>query len=67
MGYKPKDMSKMRNPVAYWMRESKAMVARHFIWTVCSDPDLDYRLSRLLALFATDMPKTYGDYAHHRR
>ena len=60
-----KDMSGVRNPVLYWYKSSKAMVTRRFLQTVCYDPDLDQRLSRLLVLFATDMPETYGDYAHH--
>ena len=66
MGYKDlKDLSKLANPVAYARKESKAICSVRFIHIVGSDPDLDYRLSRLLILFATDMPRTYGDYAHH--
>jgi hypothetical protein len=40
-------------------------VTSRFIRIMCHDPDLDVRLARLLALFATDMPKLTGDYAHH--
>lgn len=65
MGYKEKDLSELANPVAYVAKESKAMCTKRFLRIVCHDPELDYRLSRLLALFATDMPTTYGDYAHH--
>ena len=65
MGFKEKDLSKVRNPVAYVAKESKAMCTKRFIGIVCSDPDLDYRLSRLLVLFAPEMPRTYGDYASH--
>lgn len=60
-----KDMSKVRNPVAYMRRSSKAVVSRRFIQVVCHDPQMDYDLSRLLALFATPFPKTTGDWAHH--
>lgn len=63
MGYK--DMDRVRNSVGYVKRESKDACSWRFIQIVGSDPDLDQRLSRLLALFATDMPKTYGGYAHH--
>lgn len=66
MGYKEKDMSKVRDPVAYVAKESKAMISKRFIHIVCSDPQLDFDLSRLLVLFATDMPETYGGYGHHR-
>lgn len=60
-----KDMSKVRNPVAYWMKSSKAMATVRFIQIVTYDPALDADLGRLLSLFATDMPKVSGDYAHH--
>lgn len=62
-----KDMSKVRNPVAYWMKSSDAMTTRRFIQIVCYFPDLDADLARLLNLFATEMPKTYGGYASHRQ
>lgn len=40
-------------------------VSSRFIRIVTVDPDLDHRLGRLLALFATDLPEWTGDYAHH--
>lgn len=36
-----------------------------FLRMMCADPQLDYDLSHLLMLFAVDMPKTSGGYAHH--
>jgi hypothetical protein len=60
-----KDMSKVRDPVAYMRKSSKAVVSQRFIQIVANDPHLDYNLSRLLALFATPMPRTTGGYAHH--
>jgi hypothetical protein len=60
-----KDLSTIRNSVAYVAKESKAMCTRRFIRIVTNDVDLDIRLSRLLSLFATDMPETTGGYAHH--
>ena len=60
-----KDMSNVTNPVGYWARSSKAMTTKRFIQIVAYDPDIDFSLSRLLALFATDLPIMTGDYAHH--
>ena len=67
MGYKEMDVSKVRDTAGYVKRESNDACTWRFIHIMASDPDLDYRLSRLLLLFATDMPETYGGYAHHRR
>lgn len=50
----------MIDETAYWDR-----VSREFIRLICSDPELDFRLSRLLILFGIDMPETHGGYAHH--
>jgi hypothetical protein len=41
------------------------LCTKRFIQIVANDPHLDYNLSRLLALFATPMPRTTGGYAHH--
>jgi hypothetical protein len=38
---------------------------RRFLRIVTSDPDLDFRLGRVLMLFGTEMPVTHGGYAHH--
>lgn len=36
-----------------------------FLQMVCRDSQLDYDLCQLLMLFAVDIPKTSGGYAHH--
>lgn len=41
------------------------VITTRFIRMVCTDAELDYNLSRLLMLFAVDMPETQGGYAHH--
>lgn len=66
MGYKEKDMSKVRNPVAYVAKESQAMTTRRFIHIICNDPALDFMISRLCNLFAVDMPQLQGQWAQHR-
>lgn len=40
-------------------------ISKEFIWIIGSDPDLDYRLGRILLLFAVDMPEMSGGYCHH--
>lgn len=42
------------------------ITSQFIIHLICSDAELDHRLSRLLGLFAVDMPPTVGGYAHHR-
>ena len=65
MDYKAKDLSKVRDSVAYVKKESKAMCTKRFIEIMVSDAEVDYVIGELLSLFATDMPKTYGGWAHH--
>jgi hypothetical protein len=62
MKYKDRKMRFFRSPENV---EDWDSVTSRFLRIVTIDPDLDYRLSCLLVLFATDMPKTVGGYAHH--
>jgi len=40
-------------------------ITSQFLKIVCRDPELDWMLDRVLALFAEEIPTLHGDYLHH--
>lgn len=48
-----------------WWAERPDETTQAFIRIVTADPDLDYQLGRLLALFGPDLPWLDSGYSHH--
>ena len=55
-----------RGAMRSWYRDPDK-VTRQFIRIICSDPELDFCVSRLVGLFGVDEPETQGGWAHHVR
>lgn len=52
-------------PVRVWRDATPDQISKRFLNILLRDADLDFQLSRLFVLFATDPPLMVGSYSHH--